>query len=60
MSLKPGRVQSGVPLGVDGVGRGAGVVRTHAMSLPGQTPIVSGTNLARKLRIVSGRNSQAF
>ena len=38
MSLKPGRVQSGVPLGVDGIGRRVGDVRTRAISLPARHP----------------------
>jgi len=36
--MQPGRVQSGVPLGVDGVGRGAGGACTRAMSLPARRP----------------------
>ena len=38
MSIQLGRVKSGVPLAVDGVGRRAGDARTHAMSFPARRP----------------------
>jgi ribosomal protein S21 len=38
MSIQLGRVTSGVPLAVDGVGRRAGIAHAHAMSFPARGP----------------------